>query len=179
MRTLSVILILIITGCATSSPENFYTEFEGQDEVIIVLDHYGLETLPEGITTLSEAISLRVYSNNVADLWRVYPPLSAYHRQEMDFKPPFHQLPDSITELQNLQELEISELNLHTLPENFGQLKNLKRLNISFNKLNISDELPKLKSLPRLQEVFLFGNQIDTLELNTWKVENPDLVINY
>lgn len=179
MRLLPVILAVIVAGCATSSPENFYTEFEGQEEVTIVLDTYGLEALPEGIAALYTTTSLRVFPETFANEWRVYPPQSVLVTRDRDFTPPFHLLPPSITELENLQELAISKLNIHTLPENFGNLRNLRYLDISFNKLNISQELPKLKSLPNLKKLLLFGNEVDTVELNNWKTENPELVVNF
>jgi len=91
--------------------------------------------------------------------------------------PPFRQLPNEITELTNLQNLNLAALDLKTLPDNFGKLQKLDSLNLVANKLTISAESAKLKKLKNLKYLGLFGNKIDTADIRELKRENPNLVI--
>ncbi|MEM9671593.1 MAG: hypothetical protein AAF992_03315 [Bacteroidota bacterium] len=88
-------------------------------------------------------------------------------------------MPDEITTLTQLQDLSISGLNLAELPQNFSQLKNLESLDLTHNKLNISAEWGKLKSLPKLREVTVIGNVVDTAEVHRWMDERPGLKVIY
>jgi Leucine-rich repeat (LRR) protein len=93
--------------------------------------------------------------------------------------PPFRQLPDEIGDLTNLQHLGLVGLDLKELPDNFGQLQHLDSLNLMMNKLTISEEIVKLKELKNLKYLALFGNKVDSTDVNELKKANPNLVIAF
>lgn len=62
----------------------------------------------------------------------------------------------------NLQKLELSGMGLKSLPKNFDEfMVNLRDLDLSFN--HISDLSPLL-FIPKLKRVYLFGNQLESLD---------------
>jgi leucine-rich repeat protein SHOC2 len=90
---------------------------------------------------------------------------------------PFRKLPNELGELTNIQNLGLVGFDLKELPENFGQLQNLDSLNLMMNKLTISEEIGKLHELKNLKYLALFGNKVDTTDLNELKKVSPNLVI--
>ncbi len=68
----------------------------------------------------------------------------------------FEYVPEQISELTYLQELDLSGNLIKVLPDSIGQLKNLKKLNLWSNQLQ---EIPNfIYKLPALKEVELGGN---------------------
>jgi internalin A len=82
-------------------------------------------------------------------------------------------LPESIAQLSNLKEIHLYQNQLMSLPEAIGQLPNLKDLNLSNNKLMSLPEV--IAQLTNLQGLYLHGN--DELSLpaeilgSTWLEE--------
>ena len=92
-------------------------------------------------------------------------------------KPPFKEIPDELTQLKYLKKLNLPGLKIKSVPANFTELKNLEYLDISMNKLDIAKELPTLRSLPNLKVLSILGNRIDSIKINYWKVQNPEIEI--
>jgi hypothetical protein len=47
------------------------------------------------------------------------------------------------------------------------------------NKLDITNEISKLKSLPNLKVLSIVGNRIDSTGIEKWQKEKPELEIYY
>ena len=85
-----------------------------------------------------------------------------------------------IGNLKNLKVLSLSTLNLKQLPSSITQLKNLEDLDIGFNnKLNWNEVTPKLKELPGLKVIRLYGLQVDQETYNRLEEIKPDLKIRF
>jgi len=70
-------------------------------------------------------------------------------------------LPDCITEIHHLEELDLKGNDLQSLPESIGSLINLKELDLSENKIRT---LPvSIGSLINLEKLFLTGNELQAL----------------
>ena len=84
-------------------------------------------------------------------------------------------LPESIGNLQNLQELWLYNNNLSSLPESIGNLQNLERLDLFKNKLS---SLPKsIGNLQNLQILGLENNTISSSEIVFIKTMLPNCEI--
>jgi hypothetical protein len=67
------------------------------------------------------------------------------------------EIPLSIADFVNLQELYLSDLQLKTIPQEIGMLSKLKRLSLAGNALKeLPEEIFKLK---KLEELILLDNQ--------------------
>ena len=88
-------------------------------------------------------------------------------------------LPDALGNLKRLDVLSISFLGLHTLPPSFVKLSRLRELNISFNRLTLSQELPKLLSLNRLRLLKIYGCEFTGADLAQLQRMNPNLKVQY
>ena len=85
-----------------------------------------------------------------------------------------------IGNLKNLKVLSLSTLNLKQLPSSITQLKNLEDLDIGFNnKLNWAEVIPKLGELPNLKIIRLYGLQVNQETLGRLKKIKPDLKIRF
>ncbi|MEQ8417116.1 MAG: hypothetical protein RIB71_21720 [Imperialibacter sp.] len=156
----------------------YFEELTNQEEVVIVLSSYGLDSLPPDVGLLKNARELTIsYDSVKLGQWVVLPPLNALY--EMVDRPPFHILPAEITQLPRLNKLSIIGLNLRQLPKDFDKLKQLEYLDLSMNKLTVTNELNKLSGLPLLKKLVVFGNRIDTAILKNWNNQHPDLEIIY
>jgi Leucine-rich repeat (LRR) protein len=71
-------------------------------------------------------------------------------------------LPDSIGNLEKLEQLTLYQNQLSKLPDTFSKLKNLEKLNIGWNQFEIYPSF--LSELPKLRWLATFDNptQIDT-----------------
>lgn len=165
-----LMLTMVLFGCVASSKENIFNDFIGKTEVTIKLSSFGLDSIPADISILKDARKLTIFRNAG---WTVYPPLSALPTR----LPPFKRLPDSIGELKNLTNLTLVGLDLGELPSSITKLQKLDTLNLIGNKLKVSDELEKLKSLKNLKMLLLFGNQFTTVEVEELRLANPNLVV--
>lgn len=66
------------------------------------------------------------------------------------------ELPDEISQLQSLTEINLSGNRLHSLPKGFYELKKLRRLNLDSNKFQFFPD--RLSSLPGLNHLSLDQN---------------------
>ncbi|WP_271784722.1 hypothetical protein [Aquimarina algiphila] len=166
-----LILIPLLLGC---KPNHMFKKLENDKVVFIGLDKYGLDSIPPEIGKLKNVEELIIAQDSLMG-WSIYPPASAMS-QMVDLSP-HKTLPDELTELNSLKKLNISGLNIRTLPTDFGHLKNLEYLNISMNKLDINNEISKLKSLPNLKVLTIVGNRIDSTQIKQWRNDNPNINI--
>ena len=157
------------------TPSTLFSNLQDDESVTIILSQYGLTNVPKEISSLKNARTLTILKNENA--WATYPPKSAWSK--MADSPPFETLPDEIAALSQLEELNIPGLNLKNLPDNFYQLENLQSLNLSMNKLDITKEISKLKQLKKLTNLTIYGNKLDTTQIQTWSRSSPDLNIEY
>ena len=72
--------------------------------------------------------------------------------------------PESLCDLNNLNQLDLSYNNIKVIPNSIKNLKNLRRINLTQNLLkNISDEI---LNLPSLKEIQITGNPIEELSFD-------------
>ena len=154
--------------------DHIFKEFEKDKVVFIGLAKYGLDSIPPDIGQLKSVEELTISLDSVMG-WTIYPPASAM--ANMVDRPPHKNIPDELTKLKSLKKLNISGLNIRTLPENFTELKNLEYLNLSMNKLDLKNEISKLRSLPNLKVLSISGNRIDSIQIENWKSQNPKIDI--
>lgn len=67
--------------------------------------------------------------------------------------------PREIGNLENLEELTLTDQDIQLIPESIGNLKRLKILNLSFNRINYVPE--SIKKLKNLEHFYLENNIID------------------
>ena len=79
-------------------------------------------------------------------------------------------LPESLGQLQNLQELSVSGNRLTALPESLGQLQNLQSLDARRNKLTALPE--SLGQLQNLRTLSAWGNQLTALPESLGQLQN-------
>jgi len=174
IRTLvAITLVTLIAGCSDNSG-NLFHDLTEKENVVIYLSKYKLDSVPPDISVLRRAKRLSILHDSTEG-WAIYPPLSAIEYPIV--APVFRKLPHDITELTNLEVLNIAALNLIELPPNFDQLQNLDSLDLSMNKLTISNEVEKLSKIKNLKYLALEGNKLDTADIEDLKKSNPNLVI--
>ena len=172
-----VVVAIFLIGCHTSaSTVKFIHTFLNEESVVIKLSDYGLDEVPPEIHQLRSVKKLTITRESLPTGWTIYPPQSPCENQT--FKPPFHRLPDEITELTQLTALRLIGLDLVALPANFHHLKNLDTLDLAFNKLTIKQELATLKSLQQLKFLALFGNKATSADVIELKKAIPGLVVD-
>jgi len=143
-----IILTIILLSCSTTAQKKeLFKDLSGQENVILFLSKYHLDSVPSEIGQLKN--TKRLYITTDTQGWTVYPPLSALPQSANAL--PGRQLPHELTELTNLKYLGLVHLNLTRLPDNFGNLKNLDSLDLSMNRLVSSSELQKLKQLKGIE----------------------------
>ena len=175
MRILFITLTAFAIACTTTEKrKGLFDNFVDEEKAVIYLSQYNLDSVPSEIGRLKNVKSLYITKDSMSG-WSIYPPPSEL--QQLTEIPPFRQLPNELGELTNLQNLGLVGLDLKELPDNFGQLQNLDSLNLIMNKLTISKEINKLKELKNLKYLALFGNKVDTTDINELKKANPNLVI--
>lgn len=138
-------------GC---EPNHMFKELENDKVVFIGLDKYGLDSIPSEIGKLKNVEELIIAQDSVMG-WTIYPPASVM-AQMVDL-PPYRTIPDELMELKSLKKLTLSGLKIRTLPADIDKLKNLEYLDLSMNKLDIKNEILKLKSLPNLKVLSIGG----------------------
>ncbi|MEP4669395.1 MAG: hypothetical protein ABJZ91_11275, partial [Cyclobacteriaceae bacterium] len=79
----------------------------------------------------------------------------------------------------SLKSLRLSNLDIHELPESISQLKNLEFLDLSMNKLELSNELPKLTQLSKLKHLRISGNHFREEEMKEFQRQNPNIKVEY
>lgn len=176
MRLFTIMLLTtLLISCSTKGrKKGLFDNLADKEKVVIYLTKYHLDSVPSEIGKLRKVKSLYITKDSTNG-WTVYPPLSAL--RQMTEIPPFRQLPDEITDLSELQSLDLAGLDLKKLPDNFDKLQKLDSLNLILNKLTVSNEIEKLKKLKSLKYLGLFGNNVDTADINELKRANPKLII--
>ncbi len=125
------------------------------------LDWYGLNAVPEAIRELSRLSSLRIkFTNRPTSLPNSLGQLAQLENLEISAGR-MKVLPDSIGNLTRLQRLDVSANHLTSLPDSVGRLAKLRILNVSMNQL---ERLPEsLGDLQELEELMLYENRLNTL----------------
>lgn len=176
MRLLIITLATFLVSCSqTDKRKGLFDNLANEEKVVIYLTKYHLDSIPSDIGKLKKVKSLYITKDSTNG-WTIYPPLSAL--QQLNELPPFRQLPDEISNLSELENLNLTGLDLKTLPDNFNKLQKLNSLNLMFNKLTISKEIEKLKKLKNLKYLGLLGNRVDSADINELKRSNPNLTID-
>jgi len=152
-------------------------KFQNQASLVINLDELQTSRVPEEVGLLTDATDLTIQVAKPAGNWSVYPPLSWYETRVL--KEPFRKLPESIGQLKLLKSLKISGLDIHKLPASISELSNLEFLDVSFNKLVVSNELPKLNSLSNLRHLRILGNHYEEKEMQEFIRLNPTIKVVY
>jgi hypothetical protein len=176
MRLLLITLTTFLISCtATDKNKGLFDNLADREKVVIYLSRYNLDSVPSDIAALKKVKTLYITKDSTTG-WTIYPPLSAL--QQMTEVRPFRQLPNEFTDLVNLQNLGLVGLDLKQLPDNFDNFQNLDSLNLMMNKLTVSNEIKKLNGLKKLKYLGLFGNKVDTTDINELRRANPHLVID-
>jgi Leucine-rich repeat (LRR) protein len=91
------------------------------------------------------------------------------------FENKLESVPDSITNLINLQELDLFDNKFKCLPDSFGNLINLQKLYLHYGQL---ESLPdSIGNLINLQELNLYDNKFSSLPTSILKIKQA-LVID-
>ena len=166
---------MLVFSCRdTGNDNNLFKGLIDKHEVAIFLNTYKLDNVPKEIGHLKNVKKLYIATDSVTG-WTIYPPLSAI--DERTSTPPFKYLPDEITQLVTLQRLSLIDLDLVALPDNFSNLENLDSLSLFMNKLTISNEIEKLKKLKNLKYIVLFGNKVDSTDVQELRKAIPGIFI--
>jgi Leucine-rich repeat (LRR) protein len=173
MRLLTILLTTVILSCSTTDKENLFDNLTDKETVIIYLSKYNLDSVPSEIGRLTNTKRLYITMDTVG--WTIYPPLGGLPQPTDSGQS--QKLPSEITKLTNLKTLALVRLRLNQLPDNFDQLKNLDSLDLMMNRLVIKDEIQKINGLKNLKYIQLFGNVVDSVDINELRKNNPGLVI--
>ena len=146
---------------------------QNPDTVVITLDEEESNEISIRISELSKTTELKIQKSKPKQDWVAHPPLSWYESREL--KPPYWKIPESIGQLHHLKSLYLVNLDISELPNSFTQLQNLEFLDLSLNKLNLSNELPKIN----LKHLKVLGNHFDEVEIQQFKEEFPNVKIEY
>ena len=167
-------LTIFLTGCGASDKDVLFDDLADKPAVQIYLNTFHLDSVPKEISKLTNVKKLYIATDSIT-AWTVYQPLSAIDQRISTS--PFRHLPDEITELVSLETLSLVDLDLVALPNNFDKLENLDSLSLFMNKLTISNELDKLKKLKKLKYIGLFGNKVDSSDVQILKAEIPGIFV--
>ncbi|MEM6845980.1 MAG: hypothetical protein AAF944_00495 [Bacteroidota bacterium] len=151
--------------------------FKYETAAVLVLDELGTNEIPKEIGQLTHAESIIVHATRPEGNIQLYPPVSWYERREL--KPPFRTLPKEIGQLKNLKTLRLIHLDIHELPTNLSQLESLEYLDLSLNKLDLTQELPKLRGLPNLKHLAVWGNHFDEAQMQQFQADLPNVKLEY
>ena len=122
-------------------------------------------------------VEFLIIHDSTQNEWAALPPISWYERRSI--KPPFYYLPDSIGNLTQLRSLIIVNLDLKSLPSSITNLKNLEYLDVSLNKLDLTLEMQKFYELPNLKHLRVFGNHFDEEVMLKFKERFPNVILEY
>jgi len=168
-------LSLLLLSCQSGGRQSKrFNDLIDKEDVFIGLADYGLDSVPPDITKLKNAKRILIgpdSTNGKPVHWAL--PLT----QIDTVFPPYHHLPDEITQLINLKQLILFDLGLRTLPENFGALRNLDSLSLTRNKLTLTAELDKLLKLKNLKYLDVTGNIVKRSDIKVLRKNNPGLII--
>ena len=153
-----ILSVKLLVGCSKSNRRE-----------IVELNHYNSTLLGEKLSSLSKVEDLTIKIDSVD--WIIGPPCSGMF--SYNSSPPYNELPSEITQLRKLISLNIAGLSLKRLPDNFSDLRKLRTLNLTLNKMDITNELPKLELL-NLDTLIITGNRYDTTQLTKWRQKHPN-----
>ena len=166
-------------------PVNIQVAFDAKD---LDWDKYTFTTIEELETAPSElvrSIFLKDSIKNIPEAFKVYKNLNSlmighrYNQEDIGLlalpdwiselenleylnitSPVLSELPESIANLQKLTKIFIFNTRLQTLPDSIWQMPSLEHLSLENNQLT---DLPDVISLPNLRSLRLKGNQLKTL----------------
>jgi Leucine-rich repeat (LRR) protein len=167
-------MMLLLSCKKRDNDSNLFNNLVHKDAVQIYLNAYHLDSVPKEVGRLTGVKRLYIAMDSGTG-WTVYPPLSAMDQRIKT--PPFKHLPNEITTLVTLERLALIGLDLVALPDNFDKLENLDSLSLFMNKLTISDEIQKLKKLKKLKYIALFGNNVDSIDVQELKKAIPGIFV--
>ncbi|MEM9858129.1 MAG: hypothetical protein AAF843_12265 [Bacteroidota bacterium] len=127
-------------------------------------------------TLQAEHLIIRVIENTG---WAVY----SMNLDDSGFTPafshsmPLETLPENVAKVKTLKRLSISGLGLHTLPESLLQLPNLQVLDVSFNRLDLSRELPLFQKMTALTALNVHSNKMDHTLIEKVKKALPNVKV--
>ncbi|XP_070570741.1 p53-induced death domain-containing protein 1-like [Ptychodera flava] len=141
---------------------------EGNRQILCLADR-GLKTLPSQYCTDTRIRTLQLDKNKLSSL----PEELSYLRQLEDLQLScnlFTTFPSCICSLKHLQNLDMSENYLLTLPEEFCRLENLRTLNLADNRLT---EIPAaVTTLRNLMELDMSENSLRAIHPGIGKLQN-------
>jgi len=136
---------------------------------------------PENLGSLKNINSLWISGDSIANL-----PKSIIELKELNEliinecpKIEFYNLFETLSVMDNLKELDLSENLMKKVPDNIGRLKQLKELWLDDN--NLTEVSKGIKSLPNLEYLRLFSNEINSLDFthnDLPSLKNIDLCYN-
>ncbi|NQY07458.1 MAG: leucine-rich repeat domain-containing protein [Flavobacteriaceae bacterium] len=136
---------------------------------------------PENLGSLKNINSLWISGDSITNLPKSIIELKVLNELIINECPKieFYSLFETLSAMDNLKELDISENMIKKVPDNIGALKQLKELWLDDNTLT---EVTKgIKSLPNLEYLRLFSNEIKSLDFTISdlpSLKNIDLCYN-
>ncbi|MEM6516987.1 MAG: leucine-rich repeat domain-containing protein, partial [Bacteroidota bacterium] len=136
---------------------------------------------PENLGSLKNIKSLWISGDSITNLPKSIIELKALNELTINECPKveFYHLFETLSDMNNLKELDLSENLMNKVPDNIGKLKQLKELWLDDN--NLTEVTQGIKSLPNLEYLRLFSNEINSLDfrLNDLpSLKNIDLCYN-
>ena len=141
----------------------------------------GKSKYPENLGSLRNINSLWISGDSITSLPKSIIELKVLKELIINECPKieFHYLFETLSAMDNLKELDLSENMIKKVPDNIGTLKQLKELWLDDNAL--TEVTQGIKSLPNLEYLRLFSNEIKSLNftLNDLpSLKNIDLCYN-
>lgn len=122
------------------------------------MDSCQLKTFPTVVLSAKKLNTLSLAGNKFSTIPLKIEQLQELKTLDLDNNIYLKELPYTITQLQQLEQLKLSNCALRTLPDNFGNLKNLKELRLANNHLQ---ELPEsFFELENLEKLSISNNLI-------------------
>jgi Leucine-rich repeat (LRR) protein len=156
----------IMTSCSSGK----------KPEVRIKLNTGQISAIPDSVFEKENLTVLEIECDEVT----IYPPLSALIERDTSKKQkPIQVISERIGKLTSLHKLAIHCTDISSLPENMSHLQKLRVLDLSFNKkINLKNEIEKIKYLPALDTLCIFFTGTNDEELEEIKKKLPkNLVI--
>lgn len=136
---------------------------------------------PENLGSLKNINSLWISGDSIANLPKTIIELKELNELIINECPKieFYNLFETLSVMDNLKELDLSENLMKKVPDNIGKLKQLKELWLDDN--NLTEVTKGIKSLPNLEYLRLFSNEINSLDFthnDLPSLKNIDLCYN-
>lgn len=172
-----ICLMISLLVCSYNRAMSQGIEYINDTTVLITLSELESDTIPNVIWSSMQIVELKIQKTRPQGRWESHPPLSWYENRELT--PPYWSLPNKLGNLENLEFLYLSNLDINELPNSITNLSKLRILDLSLNKLRLTDELDKLKKLKNLDELRLLGNHYEAGIMEEFKKEFADIEIEY